>query len=148
MWQILRKKAEMPAAERALPGRDKPAFAVPAEHFVNHNRIQAPFPAGLEQAIFGLGCFWGAERKFWQAPGVYATAVGYAAGFTPNPTYEESLLGLHRPQRGGEGVVRSQEDLLRGAAQALLGGPRSDPGHAPGQRRRHAIPLRHLYFLA
>ena len=93
MWQILRKKAEMPDANRALPGRDKPAFAVPAEHFVNNNRIQPPFPAGLEKAMFGMGCFWGAERKFWQAPGIYATAVGYAAGFTPNPTYEEVCSG-------------------------------------------------------
>src|SRR3954447_2939998 len=93
MWQILRKKAEMPTADRALPGRDKPGFAVPATHFVNGNRIQPPFPAGLEQAMFGLGCFWGAERKFWEAPGVYATAVGYAAGLTPNPTYEEVCSG-------------------------------------------------------
>jgi hypothetical protein len=66
MWQILRKKAEMPTADRALPGRAKPAFAMPAEHYVNHHRIQPPFPAGLEQAMFGLGCFWGAERKFWK----------------------------------------------------------------------------------
>ena len=93
MWQILRKKAEMPTADRALPGRAKPAFAVPAEHFVNGHRLQPPFPAGLEQAMFGLGCFWGAERKFWEAPGVYSTAVGYAAGLTPNPTYEEVCSG-------------------------------------------------------
>ena len=93
MWQILRKKAEMPTADRALPGRAKPAFAVPAEHFVNGNRIQGPFPAGLEQAMFGLGCFWGAERMFWKVPGVYSTAVGYAAGMTPNPTYEEVCSG-------------------------------------------------------
>ena len=66
MWQILRKKAEMPTADRALPGREKPAFAVPATHFVNGNRIQPPFPAGLQQAMFGLGCFWGAEREFWE----------------------------------------------------------------------------------
>src|SRR5215212_4963953 len=93
MWQILRKKAEMPTAERALPGRAEPAFAVPVEHFVNGNRIQPPFPAGLEQAMFGLGCFWGAERMFWKIPGVYSTAVGYAAGMTPNPTYEEVCSG-------------------------------------------------------
>ena len=93
MWQILRKKAEMPTADRALPGRDKAAFAVPATHFVNGNRIQPPFPAGLEQAMFGLGCFWGAERKFWEAKGVYSTSVGYAGGSTPNPTYEEVCSG-------------------------------------------------------
>ncbi len=89
MWQILRKKPAMPTADRALPGRTRPAFAVPAEHYVKGNRIQGPFPAGLEQAMFGLGCFWGAERMFWKVPGVYSTAVGYAAGLTPNTTYEE-----------------------------------------------------------
>ena len=111
MWQILRKKAEMPTADRALPGRDKPAFAVPATHFVNGNRIQPPFPAGLEQAMFGLGCFWGAERKFWEAPGVYSTAVGYAARPHAQPDLRGGLLGLHRPQRGRDGVVRPEEDL-------------------------------------
>ncbi len=93
MWQMLRKKTEMPTADRALPGRAARAFPVPAEHYVNGNRIQAPFPAGLEMAMFGLGCFWGAERMFWKAPGVYSTAVGYAAGLTPNPTYEEVCSG-------------------------------------------------------
>ena len=94
MWQILRRKTEMPTAERALPGRPAPAFSVPAKHFVNGNRIQPPFPAGLEKAMFGMGCFWGAERKFWQAHGVYTTAVGYAGGLTPNPTYQEVCSGL------------------------------------------------------
>lgn len=93
MWQILRKKAEMPTADRALPGRASPAFSVPAKHYVNGHRIQPPFPAGLEQAMFGLGCFWGAERKFWEMDGVYVTAVGYAGGSTPNPTYEETCSG-------------------------------------------------------
>ena len=116
MWQILRKKAEMPAAERALPGRDQPAFAVPAEHYVNHNRIQAPFPAGLEMAMFGLGCFWGAERMFWKAPGVYATAVGYAAGFTPNPTYEEVCSG----HTGHNEVVMVWFDPKKTSYEALL----------------------------
>ena len=94
MWQILRKKAEMPTADRALPGRAKPAFAVPAEHFVNGNRIQPPFPEGMQTAVFGAGCFWGVEKVFWETPGVYSTAAGYAGGYTPNPTYEEVCSGL------------------------------------------------------
>ncbi|HEY6981350.1 peptide-methionine (S)-S-oxide reductase MsrA [Reyranella sp.] len=116
MWQILRKKAELPDPAHALPGRDKAAFAVPAEHFVNHNRIQPPFPAGLEKAMFGLGCFWGAERKLWQAPGVYATAVGYAAGFTPNPTYEEVCSGY----TGHNEVVMVWYDPKKTSYEALL----------------------------
>jgi peptide-methionine (S)-S-oxide reductase len=67
---------------------------VPSRHFVNGHTITPPFPAGLQQAIFGMGCFWGAERKFWEAPGVYSTAVGYAGGYTPNPTYQEVCSGM------------------------------------------------------
>ena len=88
-----RKKMQMPTAEQALRGRDQP-MQVPERHFVNGNRIVPPFAPNLELAIFGLGCFWGAERKFWQQPGVYSTAVGYAAGLTPNPTYEEVCTGM------------------------------------------------------
>ena len=116
MWQILRKKPEMPTKETALPGRAVPAFAVPAEHYVNHNRIQAPFPAGLETAMFGLGCFWGAERMFWKAPGVYATAVGYAAGLTPHPTYEEVCSGY----TGHNEVVMAWFDPKKTSYEALL----------------------------
>ena len=116
MWQILRKKAEMPTADRALPGRPAPGFTVPATHFVNGNRIQEPFPAGLEQAMFGLGCFWGAERKFWEAPGVYATAVGYAAGMTPNPSYEEVCSGY----TGHNEVVKVWFDPKKTSYEALL----------------------------
>ncbi|MBM3573304.1 MAG: peptide-methionine (S)-S-oxide reductase MsrA [Alphaproteobacteria bacterium] len=93
MWFLKTRKAEMPRREQALPGRTTP-MKVPSAHFVNGNPMAPPFPAGLEMAMFGLGCFWGAERKFWQAPGVYTTAVGYAAGYTPNPTYEETCTGL------------------------------------------------------
>jgi len=82
----------MPAADAALPGRDTP-LKVPETHFVNGHRTVPPFPAGLREAVFGLGCFWGAERIFWQLPGVYSTAVGYAGGFTPNPTYQEVCSG-------------------------------------------------------
>jgi len=86
------KKKEMPSAEDALAGRSDP-LDTPDTHFVNGARIKPPFPEGMQQIIFGLGCFWGAERVFWQTPGVYATAVGYAAGHTPNPTYEEVCSG-------------------------------------------------------
>ena len=77
----------------SLPGREQ-RMPVPAAHFVNGHRLEAPFPDGLELAMFGMGCFWGAEKKFWQLPGVYSTAVGYAAGRTPNPTYREVCSGM------------------------------------------------------
>src|SRR3990167_1462173 len=83
--QILAHKLELPTAEQALPGRTD-AMKVPTAHFVNGNALQGPFPDGLEQAVFAMGCFWGAERRFWQQPGVWSTAVGYAGGHTPNPT--------------------------------------------------------------
>jgi peptide-methionine (S)-S-oxide reductase len=86
-------KRRLPVREDALPGRAE-KMAVPEAHFVNGARLVAPFPDGLEQALFGMGCFWGAEKKFWQLPGVYSTAVGYAAGFTPNPTYREVCSGM------------------------------------------------------
>jgi peptide-methionine (S)-S-oxide reductase len=89
----LGKKLELPSPAEALPGRAMP-LTLTNQHFVNGNSLQPPFPQGLEQAVFGLGCFWGAERKFWQLPGVYSTAVGYSAGLTPNPTYQEVCTGL------------------------------------------------------
>ncbi|MBD1917521.1 MULTISPECIES: peptide-methionine (S)-S-oxide reductase MsrA [Cyanophyceae] len=87
------KKSEMPAPNEALPGRAT-AMSVPEKHHVNGNRLAPPFPAGMELALFGMGCFWGAERKFWQLEGVYSTSVGYAAGYTPNPTYQEVCSGM------------------------------------------------------
>jgi len=90
MW--FGREPTLPDAAEALPGRDEP-MPVPALHFVNGHPIVPPFPAGLEQAVFGLGCFWGAERVFWETPGVWTTAVGYAGGVTPNPTYEEVCSG-------------------------------------------------------
>jgi peptide-methionine (S)-S-oxide reductase len=106
----------MPTPEEALPGRAE-KMAVPATHFVNGHPLEPPFPAGTELALFGLGCFWGAERKFWQTPGVFTTAAGYAAGLTPNPTYREVCTG----RTGHNEVVFvafdpaqiSYEDLLR-----------------------------------
>ncbi len=86
------KRLTLPRAEDALPGRTD-AMAVEEQHFVNGNRIKPPFPEHLRTAIFGLGCFWGAERRFWETTGVWSTAVGYAAGYTPNPTYQEVCSG-------------------------------------------------------
>jgi peptide-methionine (S)-S-oxide reductase len=85
-------KTRMPRPQESLPGRGE-RMPVPSRHFVLGTPLEAPFPAGLERAIFGMGCFWGAERKFWEAPGVYTTAVGYANGATPNPTYHEVCSG-------------------------------------------------------
>jgi peptide-methionine (S)-S-oxide reductase len=85
-------KLRMPTPDEALPGRGT-AMRVGDTHFVNGHRIRPPFPEGMARAVFGMGCFWGAERTFWQTPGVYSTAVGYAGGFTPNPTYEEVCSG-------------------------------------------------------
>ena len=86
-------KLRVPPPEQALPGRPA-AMPVPEAHYVNGRRLAPPFPAGLEQAVFGMGCFWGAERTFWEAPGVYSTAAGYAGGHTPNPTYREVCSGM------------------------------------------------------
>ena len=111
----LRKKTEMPASAEALPGRD---FEIPtaSRHFVNGAALKGPYPAGHEKAMFGLGCFWGAERKFWQQPGVSVTAAGYAAGLTPNPTYEEVCSGL----TGHNEVVLAVFDPAQVSYEALL----------------------------
>jgi peptide-methionine (S)-S-oxide reductase len=116
MPMFMHKKTVMPSPEKALPGREQP-MPLDATHFVNGNPIKPPFPANMAQVIFGLGCFWGAERKFWQLDGVYTTAVGYSAGYTPNPSYQEVCSG----QTGHNEVVLvvydpaiiSFEDLLR-----------------------------------
>lgn len=92
-FDLFGKKTAMVTPNEALPGRSAP-MPVPDKHFVNGHSLKAPFPQGMETALFGLGCFWGAERKFWQIPGVYSTAVGYAAGYTPNPTYQEVCTGM------------------------------------------------------
>jgi peptide-methionine (S)-S-oxide reductase len=86
-------KTQMVSPSEALPGRTA-KMPVPERHYVNGNRLEPPFPEGLEQAVFGMGCFWGAEKLFWNTPGVYTTAAGYAGGFTPNPAYEEVCTGL------------------------------------------------------
>ncbi len=111
----LGKKSDMPLASEALPGRqDK--MVVLNQHFVNNTPIQEPFPDGMEIAMFGLGCFWGAERKFWQVDDVYSTAVGYAAGLTLNPTYEELCTGM----TGHNEVVRIIYDPKKISYESLL----------------------------
>ena len=90
---LFRNKTDMPAPSDALPGREVRPFPVPDSHFVLGTPLEPPFPEGVETVVFGMGCFWGAERDFWEAAGVYTTAVGYAGGFTPNPTYEEVCGG-------------------------------------------------------
>lgn len=109
------KKLDLPTPENALPGRAEP-MPVPARHFVNGNPLKPPYPEGLEIAMFGLGCFWGAERKFWQQNGVFTTAVGYAAGITPNPTYHEVCTGM----TGHNEVVRVVFDPNIISYEALL----------------------------
>ena len=109
------KKITMPSQEEALKGRDTP-MPISTAHYVNGNAIKPPFPAEIKQALFGLGCFWGAEKVFWQLDGVYSTAVGYAAGFTPNPTYEEVCSGM----TGHNEVVLVMYDPLKITYQALL----------------------------
>jgi len=108
-------KLRLPSPAEALPGRDRP-IAVPARHFVNGAPLQPPFPAGTELAQFAMGCFWGAERRFWETPGVVSTAVGYAGGYTKNPTYEEVCSG----RTGHAEVVRVVFDPRRVSYQELL----------------------------
>ena len=112
---IFHERVAMPSSDDALPGRGEPV-AVPAKHFVNGSPLAPPFSEGLELALFGMGCFWGAERMFWQEPGVYSTSVGYAAGLTANPTYEELCTGL----TGHNEVVRVVFDPSQTSFDAML----------------------------
>lgn len=111
----IRKKHALPSAEKALPGRIE-AMEVPDAHYVNGHPLKGPFPDGLEMAMFGMGCFWGVERVFWQLPGVYSTAAGYAVGVTPNPTYQEVCSGM----TGHNEVVQVVFDPKQISYQQLL----------------------------
>jgi peptide-methionine (S)-S-oxide reductase len=115
LFNLQRKKLELPSAKDALPGRAH-EMRVSETHYVLGTRLKPPFPAGLEMAMFGLGCFWGAERKFWQLPGVHSTSAGYAAGLTPNPSYEEVCSGL----TGHNEVVRVVFDPQEISFESLL----------------------------
>ena len=110
----------------ALPGREQ-EMPVPERHEVLGTPLKGPFPDGVERRSSAMGCFWGAERIFWEAEGVYTTAVGYAGGITPNPTYEEVCSGSHRSHRGGAGGVRPDEDQLRGACCGSSGRATTPP---------------------
>lgn len=129
MGLFFSRKPEMPTAETALPGRTE-QMPVPDRHFVNGNPMKPPFPEGMQQAVFGMGCFWGAERHFWEREGVYVTAVGYAGGFTPNPLYEEVCSGL----TGHTEVVLVVYDPAVVSYQALLS--MFWEGHDPTQGMR------------
>ncbi len=115
MFFNLMKKARMVSPDRALPDRDR-VMPVPPQHFVNGAAMTPPFPEGMERALFGLGCFWGAERKFWETPGVWTTAAGYAGGYTANPTYEDVCTG----RTGHNEVVLVVFDPARVSYDALL----------------------------
>lgn len=114
MWRP--KLMSIPGAEEALPGRAQPLFSVAEAHYVNGNRISGTCPDGLAECMVGMGCFWGAERKFWSIPGVYSTAVGYGAGHTPNPTYEEVCSGM----TGHNELVRIWYDPQQVSLEQLL----------------------------
>jgi len=139
---LFHKKASIPTQDDALPGRSTP-LKVPETHFVNGHRIVPPFPTGLREAVFGLGCFWGAERLFWELPGVYSTAVGYAGGYTPNPTYQEVCSG----ETGHTEVVRviydpqkiDYEDLLKAFWEAHDPTQGMRQGNDVGTQYRSAI---------
>jgi peptide-methionine (S)-S-oxide reductase len=111
-----RTKTDLPSTEQALPGRNTRPFSVPATHAVLGTPIEGPVPDGFEVAVFGLGCFWGEEKMFWEIPGVYSTSVGYAAGITPNPTYEEVCTG----RTGHAEVVRVVYDPSKVTYDDLL----------------------------
>ena len=132
--------------EDALPGRASP-MPVAAEHVVLGTSMTPPWPEGSEVLVVAMGCFWGAERMFWELPGVITTAVGYAGGYTPNPTYDEVCTGL---TGHAEAVLVVFDPATVGRDEVLrcvLGEPRPDPGTSPGQRRGHPVPLGDLHDL-
>jgi peptide-methionine (S)-S-oxide reductase len=135
---LFRRSLELPTAASALPGRDEP-MPVVARHLVLDTPLTPPFPDGLERLVVGMGCFWGAERLFWRAPGVYTTAVGYAGGFTPNPTYQETCSG----QTGHAEVVLAVYDPAQTSYEELL--RTFWEGHDPTQGMRQGNDVGTVY---
>ena len=141
MWSL--RKPEMPTADSALPGRPTP-IPVPERHEVLGTPMTGPWPEGSEVLYVAMGCFWGAERIFWQLPGVIATAAGYTGGFTDEPDVRGDLHRPHRPHRGRAGRLRPGPGRRRDAAEGVLGEPRPDAAQRAGQRPRHPVPHRRL----
>jgi len=139
-----RSKPAMPTAETALPGRPEPAFAISGVHAVNGHPIVPPFPEEMETAIFAMGCFWGAERIFWRLPGVFSTAVGYAGGFTPNPTYEETCTGLTGHTEAVLVVFDPAQTTYRDLLQAFF--DEHDPTQVDGQGNDHGTQYRSAIY--
>ncbi len=142
---LLNKKSLLPLESEALKGRDE-EIEVPAEHFVKGTPLKAPFPEGLEEAIFGMGCFWGVERRFWELEGVYTTAVGYSGGFTKNPTYKEVCTGM----TGHNEVVLVVYDPLVISYENLLTTFWEDHDPTQGMRQGNDVGTQYrsgIYFL-
>ena len=143
-FSLFRDKARMIDADRALDGREQ-AMPVPERHDVLGNPLTPPFPDGYEQAIFGMGCFWGAERLFWEAPGVWTTAVGYAGGFTPNPTYEEVCSGSTGHTEAVLVVYDPAKIELRELLRIFWEGHDPTQGMRQGNDIGHAVPVGDLH---
>jgi peptide-methionine (S)-S-oxide reductase len=139
-----RSKPAMPTAETALPGRSEPAFDISGVHAVNGNSIVPPWPEGHEVAVFAMGCFWGAERIFWRLPGVFATAVGYTGGFTPNPTYEETCTGRTGHTEAVLVVFDPAQIAYRDLLQAFF--DEHDPTQVDGQGNDHGTQYRSAIY--
>ena len=147
MWPFMRDKMVVPRPEDCLPGRAQPITAG-ERHFVNGQPLEGPYPAGMQQAVFGMGCFWGAERMFWETAGGLGHGRRLCRRLDAEPDLRGGVQRPHRPYRGGAGGLRSEGDQLRGPVEAVLGEPRPDPGDAPGQRRRDPVPLGDLHLYA
>jgi peptide-methionine (S)-S-oxide reductase len=137
---LFRNKTAMVSQADALPGRSQRPFPLPDRHFVNGNPVEGPFPDGLERAVFALGCFWGAERKFWETPGVFTTAAGYAGGYTPNPTYDPTQ-GMRQGNDVGtqyRSAIYTTErySAVAGAVERLSDGLRNVSRAVPASRVR------------